>query len=177
MSDKSLTLSARQTADFELLANGGFAPLTGFQGSEDWKSRRREHDARRRRGVWPIPITLATDLECREWRRRRAQRRQRQDARPDPRQRDLRARRRAGGRARLPARPTTPTPASPRSTQEGNRCIAGAIEVDDTARPRGGVHAPLLHPGASRARSSPTAAGSGSSPSRPATRSTAPTST
>ena len=32
MSDKSLTLSARQTADFELLANGGFAPLKGFHG-------------------------------------------------------------------------------------------------------------------------------------------------
>ncbi len=28
----------RQTADFELLANGGFAPLTGFLGSDDWKS-------------------------------------------------------------------------------------------------------------------------------------------
>ena len=42
MSDKSLTLSARQTADFELLANGGFAPLTGFMGSEDWKVQRRE---------------------------------------------------------------------------------------------------------------------------------------
>jgi len=28
-----IQLSAKQTADFELLANGGFAPLTGFQGS------------------------------------------------------------------------------------------------------------------------------------------------
>jgi ATP sulfurylase len=34
----SLTLSARQTADFELLANGGFAPVEGFMGSEDWAS-------------------------------------------------------------------------------------------------------------------------------------------
>ena len=34
----SLTLSARQASDFELLANGGFAPLTGFQGSTDWRS-------------------------------------------------------------------------------------------------------------------------------------------
>jgi hypothetical protein len=34
MSDKSLTLSARQTADFELLANGGFAaPRTGARAS------------------------------------------------------------------------------------------------------------------------------------------------
>jgi ATP sulfurylase len=34
----SLTLSHKQTADFELLANGGFAPLEGFQGSEAWKT-------------------------------------------------------------------------------------------------------------------------------------------
>jgi len=33
-----LRLSHRQTADFELLANGGFAPLAGFQGREAWES-------------------------------------------------------------------------------------------------------------------------------------------
>ena len=33
-----LQLSHKQTADFELLANGGFAPLEGFQGSEAWKT-------------------------------------------------------------------------------------------------------------------------------------------
>ena len=32
MSDKSLTLSARQTADFELLGNGGFAPADRLHG-------------------------------------------------------------------------------------------------------------------------------------------------
>jgi len=55
-----LRLSARQTADFELLANGGFAPLDGFQGSEDWASvveRMRLPDGR----PWPIPVTLASD--------------------------------------------------------------------------------------------------------------------
>ena len=31
----ALTLTARQASDFELLANGGFAPLTGFMGSDD----------------------------------------------------------------------------------------------------------------------------------------------
>jgi sulfate adenylyltransferase len=58
-----LTLSARQTADFELIANGGLAPLTGFQGSEDWESvieTMRLADG----GVWPIPITLASDLDA-----------------------------------------------------------------------------------------------------------------
>jgi len=59
----SLTLSERHTADFEMIANGGFAPLTGFQGSEDWRSvcetmRTASAD------YWPIPITLASDLDC-----------------------------------------------------------------------------------------------------------------
>jgi sulfate adenylyltransferase len=55
-----LKLSARQTADFELLANGGFAPLEGFQGSEAWESvveRMRLPDGR----PWSIPVTLASD--------------------------------------------------------------------------------------------------------------------
>jgi sulfate adenylyltransferase len=55
-----LRLSPRQTADFELLANGGFAPLDGFQGSDAWESvveRMRLPDGR----PWPIPVTLATD--------------------------------------------------------------------------------------------------------------------
>ena len=59
----SLTLSERHTADFEMIGNGGFAPLTGFQGSEDWSSVCGE--MRTAGGeYWPIPITLATDLEC-----------------------------------------------------------------------------------------------------------------
>jgi sulfate adenylyltransferase len=52
-----LTLSARQTSDFELLENGGFAPLEGFQGSADWQSvveTMRLADGR----PWPIPVTL-----------------------------------------------------------------------------------------------------------------------
>src|SRR5207253_1585941 len=59
----ALQLSNRQASDFELLANGGFAPLTGFLGSADWKSVC--EDMRLASGdLWPIPITLATDLEC-----------------------------------------------------------------------------------------------------------------
>ena len=55
-----LKLSHRQTADFELLANGGFAPLDGFQGSAAWETvvdSMRLPDGR----PWPIPVTLSTD--------------------------------------------------------------------------------------------------------------------
>jgi sulfate adenylyltransferase len=61
----SLTLSERHTADFEMIANGGFAPLRGFMGSEDW--RRVCDEMRLASGeYWSIPITLATDLDCSE---------------------------------------------------------------------------------------------------------------
>ena len=56
---RHLRLSARQTADFELLANGGFDPLQGFQGSADWDSvveTMRLADGQ----VWPMPVTLAS---------------------------------------------------------------------------------------------------------------------
>jgi sulfate adenylyltransferase len=63
MTELSLTLSERHTADFEMIGNGGFAPLTGFQGSADWE--RVCAEMRTAAGeYWPIPITLATDLEC-----------------------------------------------------------------------------------------------------------------
>jgi sulfate adenylyltransferase len=59
----ALTLTARQASDFELLANGGFAPLSGFMGADDWRSVCEE--MRLASGeIWPIPITLATDLKA-----------------------------------------------------------------------------------------------------------------
>src|SRR5215211_520407 len=61
----ALTLSARQTSDFELLANGGFAPLQGFMGSEDWGSVCEEMRlATKPDEIWSIPITLASDLDA-----------------------------------------------------------------------------------------------------------------
>jgi len=60
-----LQLTERQTADFEMIGNGGFAPLEGPQGSEDWKSV--VEDMTLASGeYWPIPITLATDLDVSE---------------------------------------------------------------------------------------------------------------
>jgi sulfate adenylyltransferase len=60
-----LQLTDRQTADFEMIGNGGFAPLTGPQGSEDWKSVV-ENMTLSTGEYWPIPITLATDLDVSE---------------------------------------------------------------------------------------------------------------
>ena len=60
-----LQLTDRQTADFEMIGNGGFAPLTGPQGSEDWKSVV-ENMTVTSGEYWPIPITLATDLDASE---------------------------------------------------------------------------------------------------------------
>ena len=62
----ALQLTARQASDFELLANGGFAPLEGFMGSEDWRSVCENMTLAGGDEIWPIPITLATDLDCSE---------------------------------------------------------------------------------------------------------------
>jgi sulfate adenylyltransferase len=61
-----LTLSARQTADFELLANGGFAPLDGFMGSDDWRAVVEDMTLADGEEVWSIPVTLASDVDCAE---------------------------------------------------------------------------------------------------------------
>ena len=53
----SIDLTRRQLCDFELLANGGFSPLRGFQTRRDYE--RVCSDMRLSTGeLWPIPVTL-----------------------------------------------------------------------------------------------------------------------
>ncbi|HZN70017.1 MAG TPA: sulfate adenylyltransferase [Tepidisphaeraceae bacterium] len=54
----SITLSAREQGDLEMIAIGAFSPLTGFQGRSDFTSVCK--DMRLANGtVWPIPVTLS----------------------------------------------------------------------------------------------------------------------
>ncbi|AAS54812.1 AGR322Wp [Eremothecium gossypii ATCC 10895] len=55
-------LTARQLCDIELILNGGFSPLTGFLGKEDYESV--VQNSRLTSGLlWTIPITLDVDEE------------------------------------------------------------------------------------------------------------------
>ena len=58
----SLTLNDRQLCDFEMLLNGGFSPLTGFLGVEDYQSVLKNNRLSNNT-VWPIPITLDVSEE------------------------------------------------------------------------------------------------------------------
>src|SRR2546428_6106930 len=53
----SLALHPRSVADLELIASGGYSPLTGFMGQADYQ--RVLHEMRLADGwPWPLPITL-----------------------------------------------------------------------------------------------------------------------
>ncbi len=131
MSDKSLTLSARQTADFELLANGGFAPLKGFMGSDDWRASVENMTLADGEEVWPIPVVLATDLDASEGdvvelsaSNGKALGRIRVS---EIFERDVKAEAENVYRTTDEAHPGVAA-----TYEEGNRCLAGEIEADDT---------------------------------------------
>jgi sulfate adenylyltransferase len=59
-----VNLSSRETGDLIMMGIGGFTPLTGFMGYEDWKSVCAEMKMPSKNGLfWPIPVTLSTDKE------------------------------------------------------------------------------------------------------------------
>ncbi len=163
------------TADFEMIGNGGFAPLTGFQGSADWE---RVCEEMRLAGgdYWPIPITLATDLECAVG---DVVELSSDEGKPLGRitveeifERDVE-------REAEQVYGTTDEehPGVAAIYEEGERCIAGPIEVDALPDHEEAFMRRYKTAGGAQSRLRGRAAGRGSSPSRPATRSTAPTST
>ena len=59
---KKVHLSSRETGDLIMLGIGGFTPLTGFMGKDDWKSVCAEMKMPSKNGLfWPIPVTLSVD--------------------------------------------------------------------------------------------------------------------
>ncbi len=57
---KKVTLSSRETGDLIFLGIGGFTPLNGFMGHDDWKGVCA--DMKMTDGTfWPIPVTLSYD--------------------------------------------------------------------------------------------------------------------
>lgn len=59
---KNISITSRETGDLIMLGIGGFTPLTGFMGHEDWKGVCA--DMKTSGGLfWPIPITLSVSDE------------------------------------------------------------------------------------------------------------------
>ena len=59
-----INLSSRETGDLIMMGIGGFTPLTGFMGHDDWKSVCSEMKMPSRDGLfWPIPVTLSAGKE------------------------------------------------------------------------------------------------------------------
>ena len=57
-----INISSREAGDLIMLGIGGFTPLTGFMGYEDWKSVCSDMKMPSKKGLfWPIPVTLSTD--------------------------------------------------------------------------------------------------------------------
>ena len=141
----SVSLTPRQAADLELLAVGGFSPLRGFQGSDDW--RRVVDEMRLADGLpWSIPVTLATPADAAEGDRLALNGSGRAPAGRDRRRGGVRARPRARGAPRVPHdRPGAPR--GRRDLRRGHplRCRPGAR--DRPARAPAGVPAVPPAPG------------------------------
>ena len=59
---KRINLTSRETGDLIMLGIGGFTPLEGFMGYDDWKGVCSE--MKMKNGLfWPIPLTLSVSDE------------------------------------------------------------------------------------------------------------------
>jgi sulfate adenylyltransferase len=59
-----IDISSRESGDLIMLGIGGFTPLTGFMGKEDWKSVCSDMKMPSKNGLfWPIPVTLSATKE------------------------------------------------------------------------------------------------------------------
>ncbi|MFP4370520.1 MAG: sulfate adenylyltransferase [Bacteroidota bacterium] len=59
-----VNLSSRETGDLIMMGIGGFTPLSGFMGYEDWKGVCAEMKMPSKNGLfWPIPVTLSVDKD------------------------------------------------------------------------------------------------------------------
>jgi sulfate adenylyltransferase len=146
---QAVGLSSRQAADLELLAVGGFSPLRGFQGSDDW--RRVVDEMRLANGLpWSIPVTLASDVDAEEG--------------DDLALNDGSGRllgvlrieevfeRDAEREARHVYRTTDPAhPGVAALFSEGSRCLSGPVRVVDVPQHPGAFEQYILPPSASRA--------------------------
>lgn len=57
---KKITMSSRETGDLIMMGIGGFTPLEGFMGHDDWKGVC--ENMKMSNGIfWPIPVTLSYD--------------------------------------------------------------------------------------------------------------------
>ncbi len=59
-----VNITSRETGDLIMMGIGGFTPLRGFMGYEDWKSVCSEMRMPSKNGLfWPIPVTVSCDKE------------------------------------------------------------------------------------------------------------------
>jgi len=59
---KKVPITSRETGDLIMMGIGGFTPLEGFMGRDDWEGCCAEYKMPSRKGLfWPIPITLSAD--------------------------------------------------------------------------------------------------------------------
>jgi sulfate adenylyltransferase len=56
-----VTLTSRETADLIMMGIGGFTPLTGFMGHDDWKGSCSDDMKLTDGTFWPIPVTMSVN--------------------------------------------------------------------------------------------------------------------